>query len=130
VADRQSTGQGAGWGDPDDGWIEVRLPRARPTIVPIDREPIPPIAPPADAALDRPASLLRISDVLSRWRAAERALAVVPQGTPDWARIQAGLIELQALHRALFEERLRSLEDGPNGSGADLPARVLERGWR
>jgi hypothetical protein len=134
TADRQGTGRGAGWDDPDGGWIEIQFPPPRPTIVPTDRDlpRLPPNPPMASPTVDvgRPPLVARIPDVLAQWRAAERLLAAEPEGTPAWTRSQARLIELRALHRALFEERLRSLEGDTKRSGCSDPRGWTGREWR
>ncbi|HYL40168.1 MAG TPA: PAS domain-containing protein [Candidatus Binatus sp.] len=43
-----------------------------------------------------------VGDVLREWRAAERALAELEPGSPDWARLEAQIGVLRARYQALF----------------------------
>jgi hypothetical protein len=54
-----------------------------------------------DSAATKP-----ICDVLNAWRAAERELASLVEGRPDWDRVHAELVGLRALHHRLFEARM------------------------
>jgi hypothetical protein len=53
-------------------------------------------------------SRLTMHGVLGAWREAERALAELPEGTPEWAAVNATIISLRATYRARFDEYLAS----------------------
>src|SRR5690349_17584751 len=136
TGDRPGRPQAAERDELDDGWAEIRLPPPRPTVVPSEPglpagaqsapvrpapSPSRPSERPAGPAADPLASSARIADVIALWRAEERALAGPPEGTPDWVRHRARLLELKAEHRALFHERLQAIEHDAKGSCEPLP---------
>jgi hypothetical protein len=55
-------------------------------------------------AIDRPAKM-HIDEVLAAWRAADRALGLIAEGSPEWARVHATLVSLRASYHQLFAER-------------------------
>jgi hypothetical protein len=77
-----------------------------------------------------------IHQVIAAWRAADRELAGLVEGDPEWNRIHAELIGLRALHHLLFEARMAaSPTDGESSArsefalmtwgSAPLPAPVM-----
>lgn len=75
---------------------------------------------------DRPASSIRIGDILAAWRAAERGLAEATDEALR-ARFQWLVSDLRSLHGRVFDERSRSLDrdaTDPAASGRrqSLPA--------
>jgi hypothetical protein len=65
----------------------------------------------AERATDEPANVPSVGEVLRAWRKAERALAILAPGTPDWVRT---LDEIDLL-RSRYQELFRSVEP-PSGS--------------
>jgi hypothetical protein len=49
---------------------------------------------------------LTMHGVLTAWREAERALAELTEGTPEWAAVNATLISLRASYLARFDKHL------------------------
>jgi hypothetical protein len=70
--------------------------------------------------IDHPAKV-DIHEILTAWRAAERALGVIPEGSLEWARVHAKLVSLRASYHKLFAERC----DRPPRS--EVPWRVVRR---
>jgi hypothetical protein len=64
------------------------------------------LVPPFQQAIDRPAKV-HIYEILTAWRAADRALGVVEEDSPEWARVNARLVNLRASYHRLFAERVR-----------------------
>ena len=62
------------------------------------------LVPPFQQAIDRTARV-HIHEVLAAWRAADRALGVIPEGSPEWSLVHARLISLRASYHELFTER-------------------------
>jgi hypothetical protein len=62
------------------------------------------LVPPFQQAIDRPAKF-DIHEILTAWRAAERALGGIPEGSPEWALVHARLVSLRASYHQLFAER-------------------------
>lgn len=81
------------------GWF-VEVPG-----MPALESPRPKVTWPTKPAVDRPATTLSIHEVLTAWRAAERELGGVPQGSPERLAIQAKLVSLRATYHRLFDER-------------------------
>lgn len=59
--------------------------------------------------------------ILAAWRATERALGVIPEGSLEWARVHARLISLRASYHQLFAERC----DRP--PSPEAPRRFVDR---
>jgi len=59
---------------------------------------------PIQQAIDRPAKI-DISEILTAWRMAERALGVIPEGSPDRAIVHARLVSLRDSYHRLFAKR-------------------------
>lgn len=53
-----------------------------------------------------------IPGVMKAWRAAERDLDRMSEGSPEWRSVQEELVSLRASYQRLFHEKLSSL-DGP-----------------
>lgn len=70
--------------------------------------------------IDHPAKV-DIHEILTAWRAAERALGVIPEGSLEWARVHAKLVSIRASYHKLFAERC----DRPPRS--EVPWRVVHR---
>lgn len=77
-----------------------------------------------------------IHRVIADWRAADRELAGLVEGDPEWNRVCAELIGLRALHHRLFEARLAQDLNGGESSTrwalaimawgpAPVPSRVM-----
>jgi hypothetical protein len=47
---------------------------------------------------------LSMSGVLDAWRAADRALQALAEGSPEWAAVNATIISLRATYRSRFEQ--------------------------
>jgi hypothetical protein len=47
---------------------------------------------------------LSMHDILTAWRVADRALAELAEGTPEWAAVNATIISLRASYRARFDD--------------------------
>ena len=47
---------------------------------------------------------LSMHGLLTAWRAAERALGELAEGTPEWAAVNATIISLRASYRARFDD--------------------------
>ncbi len=62
------------------------------------------VVPRFQQAIDRPARM-HIDEVLAAWRAADRALGLIAEGSPEWARVHATLVSLRASYHQLFAER-------------------------
>lgn len=62
------------------------------------------LLPPFEQAIDRPARI-HIHEILTAWRAADRALGVIAEDSPEWARVHARLVTLRASYHQLFGER-------------------------
>lgn len=56
--------------------------------------------------------MVRISAVLASWRATERELNELSEGSPDWPRLRAVVESLRVTHHRLFVER-RDDSSGP-----------------
>lgn len=52
-----------------------------------------------------PAPKIRIWDVLAAWRAAERELGQVADGSPEWPRLHANVVGLRASYHRIVDER-------------------------
>lgn len=83
---------GPGWFSEDPGVRALESPRLR-------------LVWPTRPADEHPATTLSIREVLSAWRAAERELGEVPQGSPELPGIQANLVRLRATYHRLVDER-------------------------
>ena len=57
-----------------------------------------------------------IPAVIAAWRAADRELAGLAEGDPDWDRVHAELVGLRALHHRLFEARMAQDPTGGESS--------------
>ncbi len=68
---------------------------------------------------DRPAPMVAIRDVLTTWRAAERELNELPEGSPDWFRVNAELTGFRNAYHRLFNDRIAQ----------DRPPLRLAEGW-
>jgi hypothetical protein len=79
---------------------------------------------------DHPASDVRLCDVLSAWRAAERELAGHVEGSPTWVCLQAAMSDLRSLHARLFDERSASLHHGAAPRLASSQAGPTDGGGR
>jgi hypothetical protein len=55
-------------------------------------------------AIDRPVKI-HIDEILTAWREADRALGMITEGSPEWARVHAKLVSLRASYHQLFAER-------------------------
>jgi PAS domain S-box-containing protein len=64
---------------------------------------------PVDGAPEAPTTLYSVGDVLREWRAAERELAELAPGTPEWART----IDEIAVLRSQYQEIFRALKPRP-----------------
>ena len=62
-----------------------------------------------EGAPEAPSSVFTVSDVLREWRAAERELAELSPGTPEWARTLSEIDLLRGRYQKLF----RALEPPP-----------------
>lgn len=51
-----------------------------------------------------PPAQLSMPGLLTAWRVAERALGELPQGSPEWAAVNATIISLRASYLARFDE--------------------------
>jgi hypothetical protein len=83
---------GPGWFVEDPGMRALESPRLN-------------VMWPTRPVVDHPATTLSIHEVLTAWRAAERELGGVPQGSPERPGIQAKLVSLRATYHRLFDER-------------------------
>lgn len=101
------------------------------------------IPPPSPAPVQQPTGCLEHEDanppihqVIAAWRAADRALAGLVEGDPEWNRIHAELVGLRTLHHSLFEARMVQEPTGSESSARwafavmawgpePLPARVM-----
>jgi PAS domain S-box-containing protein len=59
-----------------------------------------------------PTTLFTVGDVLREWRAAERELAELAPGTPEWART----VDEISMLRGQYQELFRALNPGPEGA--------------
>lgn len=64
------------------------------------------LVPPFQQAIGLPAKV-NIYEILTAWRAADRALAGLEEDAPEWARVHARLVSLRASYHQLFAERVR-----------------------
>lgn len=64
------------------------------------------LVPPFQQAIGLPAKV-HIYEVLTAWRAADRALGGIEEDDPEWARVHARLVSLRASYHQLFAERVR-----------------------
>lgn len=64
------------------------------------------LVPPFRQAIGLPAKV-DIHEVLTAWRAADRALGGIEEDAPEWARLHARLVSLRASYHQLFAERVR-----------------------
>jgi PAS domain S-box-containing protein len=64
---------------------------------------------PVDGPPDAPTTLYTVGDVLREWRAAERELAELSSGTPEWART----VDEIAVLRRQYQEIFRALKARP-----------------
>jgi PAS domain S-box-containing protein len=64
---------------------------------------------PVDGPPDAPTTLYTVGDVLREWRAAERVLAELSSGTPEWART----VDEIAVLRRQYQEIFRVLKARP-----------------
>lgn len=110
--------------------------RSRPVPEPVELRPLPDDATPAASSAQilpraaRPATdetAPAICDVLAAWRAAERELAGLAQGDPDWNRVHAEFVGLRALHHRLFAARM-AREVAAGQAAATRSARFLSLG--
>jgi PAS domain S-box-containing protein len=53
-------------------------------------------------APEAPSSVFTVGDVLREWRVAERVLAELPPGTPEWARTRSEIDLLRGRYQELF----------------------------
>jgi hypothetical protein len=60
---------------------------------------------------------LSIHGVLAQWRAAERALAELPEGSPEWAAVNATAISLRSAYRTRFDECVAGASRETEGEG-------------
>jgi hypothetical protein len=58
--------------------------------------------------VDPPEAVVALFDVLTAWRAAERQLAAIPEGSLAWFRVHAEIAVLCASYQRLFREKLRT----------------------
>jgi hypothetical protein len=57
---------------------------------------------PVDGSPDAPTTLYTVGDVLREWRAAERELAELSPGTPEWARTLDEIVVLRRQYQEIF----------------------------
>jgi hypothetical protein len=62
------------------------------------------LVPPFQQATYRPAKI-DIFEILTAWRAADRALGVIAEGSPEWARVHARVVSLRASYHQVFADR-------------------------
>lgn len=60
---------------------------------------------PGREAVQRAATMIDVGTVLMAWRAAERELNEIHEGSPEWSRVNAEIVSLRAAYHRLFEER-------------------------
>jgi hypothetical protein len=89
--DEPAASGGPGWFIEDPGMQALESPRL--TLVW-----------PTEPAIDHPETTLSIREVLTAWRAADRELGEVSQGSPEWPAIHANLVSLRATYHRLFDE--------------------------
>ncbi|GAC1674060.1 MAG: hypothetical protein NVS9B8_16670 [Candidatus Limnocylindrales bacterium] len=95
-----------------DGWSPPRGPTTparttRPRLV-----DAPETASPAESSASRPVETptprgQAPADALTAWRAAERQLALISLGSPEWLGVEAEVNVRRARYRQLFDERTR-----------------------
>jgi hypothetical protein len=101
-----------------------------------EREAIATPAQPWSGPLEHEDPTPPIHEVIAAWRAADRELAGLVEGDPDWNRIHAELVGLRALHHRLFDARMARDPAGGESSSrwtfaimawgpAPLPAGVM-----
>lgn len=78
------------------------------------------LVPRSQGVIDRPAKV-DIQEVLTAWRAAERALGAIAEGDAEWALVHARFVNLRASYHQLFAERC---DRQPR---SELPRRVVDR---
>jgi hypothetical protein len=61
--------------------------------------------------------------VVTAWRAAQRTLDRLAEGSPEWNDVHAELVGLRALHHRLFDARL--LADAGHGDGPARPTLTM-----
>jgi len=59
---------------------------------------------PVPQPIDGPPKMVGIREVLTAWRAAERQLTEIPEGSPEWTRVHAEISSLRASYHRLFAE--------------------------
>ena len=62
-----------------------------------------------EVPIDRGGQSAGIPGVLTAWRAAERDLDRMPEGSPEWRSVQAEFVRLRASYQRLFQETLCGL---------------------
>jgi PAS domain-containing protein len=58
---------------------------------------------PVDGSPEAPPSIFAVGDVLREWRAAERVLAVLAPGSPEWQRTSGEIELLRGRYQQLFK---------------------------
>jgi PAS domain-containing protein len=71
---------------------------------------------PADGSPEAAPSVFTVGDVLREWRSAERVLAELVPGTPEWARTVAEIEMLRSRYQQLFKAAERQSDDGATGA--------------
>ena len=66
---------------------------------------------PVDAPVDAPPKAFTGGDVLAAWRSAERRLAALVEGSPEWAAASSEIEHFRAQYQSLFDR-------GGRGAGA------------
>ena len=64
------------------------------------------LVPPFEQTIGFPAKV-HIYEILTAWRAADRALGLIDEDAPEWARVHTRLVGLRASYHELFAERVR-----------------------
>jgi PAS domain-containing protein len=67
---------------------------------------------PVEGAPEAPASVYTVGDVLREWRAAERELAELTPGTPEWTRASSEFELLRGRYQEFFKASERPRRDG------------------
>jgi PAS domain-containing protein len=62
-----------------------------------------------DAKLDAPPVLYTAGQALAEWRAAERRLAAIVEGSAEWQAVSQEIEEFRRRYHALFDQRARAV---------------------
>jgi hypothetical protein len=80
-------------GSPFEWWVPLESPL--------------PVAVPRAEHVDGRGSMCEIGEVLTAWRAAERELTLLPEGSHEWSVVYADIAEFRASYHLLFQEHSR-----------------------